>query len=242
MSVAADAGAVLRDGARIDVIHNAVDLRTFGTPGPAADLDDLSGLPPAPEGTVRVGLVATFGKWKGHDVFLRALAAVPADAPVRGYVIGGALYETAGSQHSERELRALAASLGLEGRVGFTGFTDPAPAMRALDIVVHASTEPEPFGLVIAEAMAAGRPVVTSALGGAAELVEAGVDALSHRAGDPASLTAAILRLARSRRLRACVGARAARTARRRFDPRRMARQLSSVYDRVASPAGLEVA
>ena len=57
---------------------------------------------------------------------------------------------------------------GLESRVGFTGFVqDSATAMRALDIVVHASTDPEPFGLVIAEAMACGKPVVASRAGGA---------------------------------------------------------------------------
>ncbi len=56
--------------------------------------------------------------------------------------------------------------------------------MRALDIVVHASTRPEPFGLVIAEAMACGRAVITSAAGGAAEIVESEVDALTHTPGD----------------------------------------------------------
>ena len=85
------------------------------------------------------------------------------------------MYDTAGSQHTMEELQALADGLGLGGRVGFTGFLPPAPAMRALDVVVHASTRPEPFGLVIAEAMACGRAVITSAAGGAAELVDAGV-------------------------------------------------------------------
>ena len=51
--------------------------------------------------------------------------------------------------------------------------------MRALDIVVHASTEPEPFGLTIAEGMASGRAVIVSAAGGAAEIVQDGVDALT---------------------------------------------------------------
>ena len=57
-------------------------------------------------------------------------------------------------------------------------------SMRALDVVVHASTLPEPFGLVIAEAMACGRAVITSGTGGAGELVRDGVDAVTHRPGD----------------------------------------------------------
>ena len=107
---------------------------------------------------VRIGLVATFARWKGHARFSTRSRRLPESLPVRGYVIGGPVYETAGSQVSLDELRAAVAALGLEGRVGFTGFVeDAAQAMRALDVVVHASTEPEPFGLVIAEAMACAR-------------------------------------------------------------------------------------
>ena len=133
-----------------------------------ANLDALAGLPPAAEGTVRVGLIATFSRWKGHDTFLRAVASLPASVRIRPYIVGGALYDTDGSQYSAIELRRLAATYGLADRVGFTGFVESADqAMRALDIVVHASTSPEPFGLVIAEAMACGRALVTSATGGA---------------------------------------------------------------------------
>src|SRR5207248_1694340 len=84
------------------------------------------------------------------------------DAGVRGYIIGEPIYETTASQFSMRELRGLASSHGLRD-VGFTGRIDEVPgALRALDIVVHASIEPEPFGLVIAEAMACGRGAAPS--------------------------------------------------------------------------------
>jgi len=62
-----------------------------------------------------------------------------------------------------------------ERQVGFTGFVgSPAAAMRTLDVVVHASTRPEPFGLVIAEAMAAARAVIASRRSGVAEFVRDG--------------------------------------------------------------------
>ena len=61
---------------RIETIYNAVDLASFrpGTGRIAPISMPLAGWPPAAAGTVRVGLVATFGRWKGHDVFLRAIA------------------------------------------------------------------------------------------------------------------------------------------------------------------------
>ena len=84
--------------------------------------------------------------------------------PVRAYIVGDAVYQTEGSQYSLDELRQRARSLGVADRVGFTGFVHtPEATFRALHIVVHASTEPEPFGLVIAEAMACGRARRSSA-------------------------------------------------------------------------------
>lgn len=235
-SVAGDVRTVTGTRAPVQVIYNAVDLDRFAPTGPAVDLDRLAGLAPAPDGTVRVGLVATFSRWKGHDTFFRAIAALPASLPVRAYVIGGALYDTDGSQYSAAELHGLSAQYGLEGRVGFAGFVrDADRVMRALDIVVHASTTPEPFGLVIAEAMACGRALVTSATGGAAELVRANEDALTHRPGDTEGLAAAIGALVADPSMRARLGARARAAAVSRFDARRLAAEFAAVYENAAS-------
>lgn len=232
-SVAEDVHRAIAPAVRPTVIHNAVDLERFTPDGPTLDLDALAGLPPAPAGTVRAGLVATYGRWKGHEVFLRALARLESGTPVRGYIIGEALYDTAGSQYSREELISLARQLGVSDRVGFTGFQPASSAMRSLDIVVHASTEPEPFGLVIAEAMAAGRALTTSANGGAAELIEPGVDALTHIAGDDSSLAESIARLAADAEWRHQLGTAARQAAERRFDPGRMASELAALYERV---------
>jgi len=232
-SVAEDVEQALAPSVPIDVVHNAVDLRTFSPGGPTDDLDRHAGWAAPRRPVLRVGLIASFARWKGHDVFLRALSALPADLPLRGYVIGEPLYDTAGSQWSFEELRALAGQLGLADRVAFTGFLRSAPAMRALDVVVHASTRPEPFGLAIAEAMACGRAVVTSGSGGAGELIEPEVDALTHAPGDAAGLARAIARLAADPQLRQQLGARARVAACQRFDPDRLARELIAVYERL---------
>jgi len=231
-SVAADVTAAIRPHAPVATIYNAVDAAVFAPDGDRADLDALSGLEPAPPGTLRAGLVATFGRWKGHDTFLRALHALPADVAVRGYIIGGALYDTTGSQHTRADLEQQIAALGLSRRVGLTGFIDrPAAAMRALDIVVHASTQPEPFGLVIAEGMASGRAVVVSAAGGARELVSDGVDAITHPPGDSDALARCLASLARDASLRQRLGAAARATATRLFDPGAFTRAFMHVYE-----------
>lgn len=235
-SVAADVMAIVGD-AQVRTVYNAVDLDRFRLLGPATDLDAAAGMPPAPPGTVRVGLVATMGRWKGHGVFLRAVAALPRQLPVRAYVVGGGIYRTAGSEVRADDLRRKAAELGIADRVGFTGFTDDAPAvMRALDVVVHASTQPEPFGLVIAEAMACGRAVVASAAGGAGEIVTPGHDALAVDPGDVDGLADAMVRLAVDPVLRGRLARAGRETAVRRFDRARLAVEVAPLYRSLIAP------
>ena len=230
-SVAEDIRAALGPNLPIATIPNAIDLQRFAAHGSRLDLDHLAGLPTAPDGTLRIGLVATMARWKGHEVFVRAIGLLPRTHAIRAYVIGGQQYETGGSESSLPELRRLAQSLGLEGRVGFTGFIAGVPAaLRALDIVVHASTEPEPFGLVIAEAMACGKATIVSAAGGAAEMVTDGVDALTYQPGDTARLAQLISVLASDPGLRKKLGSAASSTAARRFGRERLGPQLLPVY------------
>ncbi len=229
-SVANDVRATLPGGPVVETIYNAVDLDVFKPDGPVLDLDRIAVLPPAPSGTIRVGLIATFAFWKGHEIFLRAAAT--ANEKIRFYVVGGPLYATIGSQRTMKELRDLAKTLGILHRVGFTGFVgDVADAMRALDVVVHASTEPEPFGLVIVQAMACERAVIISAAGGALELVRPGTNALVHSPGNVTQLTAAVNQLAADAALRLRLGIAGRLHVREQFTRRQMAARIVPRYE-----------
>jgi glycosyltransferase involved in cell wall biosynthesis len=235
-SVAADARRMF--GARVPVhtLYNSVDLERFNPSGPRVDLDALAGLAPLGRGGIRVGLVATFARWKGHTVFLDALARLRGLAHVRGYIVGDSIYQTDASQYSRDQLRAQAQALGLGETVGFTGQVDDVPAvLRALDIAVHASTEPEPFGLVIAEAMACGRPVIVSRAGGAAEIAQGG--AVFHEPGNSAQLAERIRELAGDPARRASLGAEGREVALCLFSRQRLRDTLIPVYDGLAHSA-----
>lgn len=232
-AVAADVRSVL-PGVRVKVIPNAVDLTRFCPgPGDGTELDRRAGLPSAPPGTVRVGLVATYARWKGHLTVLDAaalLAKQSPDLPVRWFLVGGPIYHTA-AQFTEAELRAAAKERGLADRVGFVPFAaDPVPVYRALDVVLHASTQPEPFGLTVAEAMACGRAVVVSAAGGAAELFTEGVDALGVKPGDAPQLASTVCRLVNNPDLRARLGEAARQTAADRFDAKLYGGRFCAVF------------
>jgi glycosyltransferase involved in cell wall biosynthesis len=229
-SVLADATAAFGRSVALRRIYNAVDLGVFTSDGPRLDLAALSQLPPD-DGLTRVGLVATFGRWKGHDVFIDAIAKLKDRVAFRAYLIGGPVYETAGSQWSLAELRQRVAAAGLDGRIGFTGhITDVPAALRSLDIVVHSSSQPEPFGMVIAEGMASARAVVAVRAGGAAELFDDRTNAVGFSLGSAAELADRIRELILDPEWRQRLGTAARATACEKFSAERMATEFKEAY------------
>lgn len=168
-----------------------VDLDRFdpdNLPGPAEARRQL-GLPM--EGPL-IGIVGRLQRWKGIHVFIDALARVLEQRPgAHGVVVGG--------RHDlepdyEGDLTAQIAALGLEDHVTLAGFQHNVPMwMQAMDVVVHASDH-EPFGMVVIEAMALGKPVVAGAEGGPQEIITDGVNGLLAPYGDADTLARQILR------------------------------------------------
>ncbi len=232
-AVAADAEQALGHRVPVKSIYNAVDLDRFSPHGPRVDLDAASGLSPAPAGTVRIGLIGTFARWKGQDVFLDAAARIdPGIADrARFYIIGGPIYKTGGSQWSMDELKSRAEERGLAGRIGFSGFqSDPAAAIRGLDVVVHASTRPEPFGRVIVEGMACEKAVVAVQGGGSGELFEDNRTALGIPPDDAEALAAALSRLIVDPALRSRLGAEGRASAAARFNRDDLGARWAEIY------------
>jgi glycosyltransferase involved in cell wall biosynthesis len=219
----------------VRTIHNGVDLQRFSPgPGEPEALDRLAGLNLVNEEPIRVGLVATYARWKGHETFLAAAAEAVRRSPQRPlyfYLVGGPIYQTLGSQYSLDELRAVVGKHGLQERVGFVPFQpDTTAVYRALDVVVHASTRREPFGLTIVEAMACGRAVIAAAGGGAAEIAEPGVNALTFAPGNVSDLASAMTSLARDPAERERLGQGGRRTSVERFAAVSFAQRFADLY------------
>jgi glycosyltransferase involved in cell wall biosynthesis len=142
-----------------------------------------------PAGKPLIGMFGRICRWKGQDVFLRALALVP-DA--HGVIAGGTLFE---EQVFESELHDLVRQLGLSDRITFAGHIDDAMTlMAACDVVAHCSTAPEPSGRVIVEAMFAGTPVIGSDAGGVPEFISHGETGQLTPLNDHEALAVAIRR------------------------------------------------
>lgn len=174
-----------------EVVYNAVDLRAFQPPVAPEALRQEFGFPQE----ARVfGMVGRLEPWKGHRVFLRALARLRESHPEAcGLLVGEAETNSPGYPG---ELRALAEDLGLGEAVVFAGYrADALRLMTGMEAVVHCSVEPEPFGRVLIEGMAAGRPVIGSAAGAVPEIVQDGVNGLLTPPGDAEALARAMARI-----------------------------------------------
>lgn len=156
-------------------------------------------------GAQLVSLVGRLQPWKGQREFLHAAARLAGEHPTAHFaVVGGAILGWEGDY--PQQLQELAAELGLAGRVTFTGHTQEVPRwMAASDIVVNAS-QPEPFGLVVIEAMAAGCAVVAVAQGGPRDIIEPDRSGLLCATNAPDDLARAIARLLGDQPLRHAVG------------------------------------
>jgi len=179
---------------------------------------------------LRIGMVGRLAPWKGQHVFLDGFGQAFGRGPESAVIVGAPLF---GEDWYEADLRRRARVLGLDGRVVFAGFREDIwTALSEIDILVHASVTPEPFGQVIVEGMSAGLPVVATDAGGPAEIIEDGVDGLLYPPGDADALASRLRGLADDPALRARVGA-AARESSKRFTARAAADRVTRVYERV---------
>jgi glycosyltransferase involved in cell wall biosynthesis len=147
------------------------------------------------DGEILLGSFGRLQRWKGQDVFVAAAAEVARARPnTRFAVVGGSVF---GLEPEYFEgLKQQAASLGLGERLRFTGFrADVARLMAACDIVCHTTRVPEPFGLVVIEAMGLGRPVIATIGGGPSEIIEEGDQGVLIPPDDPPTLAKAMMEL-----------------------------------------------
>ena len=227
-AVASDIRPLVR-GLGVEVVLNGIRTEQFRrervTP---VDLDSLAQLRPG-AGT-RVGLIATYAHWKGHELFLDAVARAGSEG-AKYYVIGGPVYGTDASQVSEAQLRQRIQTLNLERTVGLIPFQRAmAPVYAALDVVVHASTRPEPFGRTVAEALASECAVVAAGAGGVTEQLTHLQEGILFEPGSVQELAGAVRLLLDDASLRRRLAAAGRERAGRTLDAGRLGERTASIY------------
>jgi N-acetylglucosaminyl-diphospho-decaprenol L-rhamnosyltransferase len=215
-------------GGRLQVVLPGVDLDRF-QPDPDRDLAGHGG-----DGLTAL-LLGAIEPWKRTDLALEAVALAARALPGLRLRIAGEPIGPGGRDLLAR-LRQRAEAPDLRGRVDFVGaVTEPQRELTAAHCLLHCA-ESEPYGLVVAEAMACGVPVVVPDSCGPAEILEPGCGR-SYEPGDPGAAAAALVEVLTDPHERARLGATARAVAERRLDARAARSRYAELVDTLR-PAG----
>jgi glycosyltransferase involved in cell wall biosynthesis len=225
----------LKEPVRGHVIYSGIDVsETEATAGnPPGQPQGATTRAAAPVIGPVIGLVGRIAPWKGQHIFIRAASIVRARFPdAKFLIIGEAMF---GESAYEQNLKDLADRLALGGALQFLGFRDDVPTLiQSMDILVHASTTGEPFGQVIVQGMAAGKPVVATNGGGVPEIVLDGVTGLLVPMGNAEAMACAILSLLERPAVAAQMGRAARQRAQDCFAIERTVEQVQALYASIA--------
>jgi glycosyltransferase involved in cell wall biosynthesis len=209
---------------RVAVICNAIDAEPFDRPDPAYR-EELSGLF-AERPAYIVGAAGRLSPEKGFDQFIEAAARVARQKPDVGFVLFG-------DGPLRKALTRRVAERGLERRFVLGGFRpDIHRVLPHFDVAIL-SSHTEGLPVVVLEALAAGVPVVATAVGGTPEVIDEGVQGFLVPPGDPGALADRILRLLGSDSLRRQMGERGRQRVREKFSFAEMASRYQWLFDRL---------
>jgi len=219
---------------KISVVHDGVDIDAFRSAARPEVVREEFGIR---EDDILFGIFGRVTRWKGTMEFVQAAVGVLEQVPrARAFIVGDA------SDRTEAYFQAVdefVRQSGLGDRIILTGYRDDVPSLMALmDVVVHASVDPEPFGMVLIEAMALRKPVVATRGGGPDDIVVEDETGLLVAPGSSAELREAILHLLRDAPRRERMGGKGLERARSRFSSERYADDVMSIYDRVLRERG----
>ncbi len=210
---------------KVSVVYNGIDLEEHDPERHAGKLRDELQIP---EDTRVVGFLGRVVPWKGIHTFLAAAEQVLSLRDNVLFVIVGG--RPRGSGTTDRDDLELIRARGLEGRVLLTGYkSDVGAYLKEIDIVVVPSVKPDPCPRTVIEAMAFGKPVVASAIGGIPELIQHEDTGVLVEPGDSGDLAGWVLRLIDDEKLAAGLGSRARNVALQRFDARDTSRRVQDL-------------
>lgn len=211
---------------KITVVYHAIDLCEFNVNCDVKALKDEFAIV---NGQPLFGIFGRIINWKGTKEFVNAASLVFKKVPqARAFVVGDV---SDGDEGYLDDVKRLAKKIGISDKIVFTGYReDVAGLMKLMNVIVLASITPEPFGMVVIEAMAMGKPVVATMAGGPLDSVVDGETGYLFPIKNNEQMARAILRLLENPRLAGEMGRKGRKRVEKIFCKERYANQVEKVY------------
>lgn len=215
------------------VIHNGLNIKEFGYNAGMGNKIRLEWK--IPPNCPLIGMVGRINHWKGQDYFLKVASLVARRCPEANFAIVGGTVP--GQEDIKKSLHQLAEDLGLSRSLLMEEFrTDIPEVLDAFDILIFPSTLPDPFGMVVLEAMAAARPVVANAHGGCTEIINDGVTGILVEPNQPQDMADAIVYLIKNPTIRMSMGKAGKERLESNFSMKVFIEKWSKLYEQLKSP------
>lgn len=166
------------------VVYPSIDINKFILTDNQKEKSDI----------INITIIGRIARWKGQHIFIKAASIVcKLRKDVRFIIAGAPIFE---QYDYDKELKSLVNKLNLNKYVIFKGHVKDIPKLlNDTDISVHCSIEPEPFGQVVIQAMAAGNPIIATAHGGPLEIIDNRINGILIEPNDPQILADTIIEL-----------------------------------------------
>jgi len=209
------------DSRKIEVIKNGVDLNLLKK----IKRGDIREEFKLPKNALVVGYFGRIIGWKGIDYLIKAMEGLIG-------IYSNLYFVVIGGGHLLKDFEAHIKKKRVTKRIIFTGFRkDALDLMKSVDIVVNYSTRPDPCPRSVIEAMACGKPVIGSDLGGIPELIQDGKIGMVVRSKSSNQLKKAIEKLILNKKLRQDMGKQGKESIKNNFEIKKLTRKIESFYE-----------
>ena len=218
---------------RLVAIHNGLDIAGFRARahGDQCLVREIFGIKPD---ELLIGMIGNFKHWKGHHVVIDAVQLLSDTYKNLKCIMIGEVGVFEKEKLYFSNIKKTIERFGLQDKIIFTGYQKDIPAIiNTMDILIHASVQPEPFGRVLLEGMAMSKPVIATNFGGPREIIENGVSGFLVQPEDPDALAKMIERLLQDKALSQRVGQQALCRVEEKFSASKMARAVEDLYEKI---------
>ena len=214
---------------RLKRVYNGLDINLLEKRESLINASELMSEFNLASGQPLVGILGNITRWKGQHVVVRAIEKVKRQYPaIKCLIVGKVVMR---SDAYKKELDEYIRDKNLENNIIFTGFRADVPnILNMLDILIHASIEPEPFGRVILEGMAAGKPIIGTNSGGTPEQIINGETGILVPMDDPDKMAEAIIFYLSDMQNAKLIGERGRQRLAQNFSVRKMTNEIEEIY------------